>query len=107
MDLSIRDVARLLKVSERTIYRSVRERHLPAIRVQDQYRFSAAEVQDRAAAEHLALPPELFAVVAHARTPSLRAADRVSELPAASAEPEAGKKSSKMWPLDPREVRCP
>lgn len=40
MDLSVRDLIRLFRVSEKTVYRWIREKGLPAHKVQDQYRFN-------------------------------------------------------------------
>jgi nitrogen PTS system EIIA component len=61
MELRVRDVAKLLNVSEPTIYRWVRERALPAQRVGDQYRFNRVELQEWAALHGHPVSPELFA----------------------------------------------
>ena len=53
MDLRVRDVAKLLNVSEQTVYRWVRERSLPAHRVGEQYRFNRVELQEWAATHGL------------------------------------------------------
>jgi PTS system nitrogen regulatory IIA component len=76
MDLKVRDVARLLNVSEQTVYRWVREGTLPAQRVGDQYRFNRVELQEWAATRRHRVSPELFAPAAGgpADMPSLRAA---------------------------------
>ena len=44
-DLSVREAARVLKVSEKTIYRWIRQGVLPAFKVQGQYRFDGAELE--------------------------------------------------------------
>ena len=44
MNLSVRDAASLLKVSEKTIYRWIHQQVVPAYRVQEQYRFNRAEL---------------------------------------------------------------
>jgi PTS system nitrogen regulatory IIA component len=59
MDLSVRDVARLFKVSENTVYRWIRSGSLPAQRVQDQYRFNRVELQEWATLHHHPVSPEL------------------------------------------------
>ena len=44
MQLGVRDVAGLFNVSEKTVYRWVKQRKLPVYRVNEQYRFSRAEL---------------------------------------------------------------
>jgi nitrogen PTS system EIIA component len=60
MDLSVRDVARLLNVSEETVYRWVRRGSLPSHRVHDQYRFNRVELQEWAALHEHRVSPDLF-----------------------------------------------
>ncbi len=75
MDLKLRDVARLLNVSEQTVSRWVRDRSLPAHRVGEQYRFNRVELQEWAATHGHWVSPELFAPEAPAEAaPSLEAA---------------------------------
>ena len=61
MDLRVRDVARLLNVSEATVHRWVREQRLPAHRVGEQHRFNRVELQEWAAAHGHTVAPELHA----------------------------------------------
>src|SRR6476660_2554221 len=61
MELKVRDVARLLDVSEQTIYRWVRKGSLPAHRVHDQYLFNRVELQEWAALHEHRVSPELLA----------------------------------------------
>ncbi|MDZ7617118.1 MAG: PTS sugar transporter subunit IIA [Patescibacteria group bacterium] len=61
MDLSVRDSARLLKVSEKTIYRWVKEGKLPAYRVNEQYRFNRAELLEWATSQRLNVSADIFA----------------------------------------------
>jgi PTS system nitrogen regulatory IIA component len=61
VELKVRDVARLLNVSEQTVYRWVRNRSLPAHRVHDQYHFNRVELQEWAALHKHRVSPELFA----------------------------------------------
>lgn len=44
-ELSVKDAAELLRVSEKTIYRWIRQGVIPAFRFQGQYRFDRAELQ--------------------------------------------------------------
>ena len=46
MDLKIKDVAELLNVSETTIRRWLQENKIPAYKLNHQYRFSTAEIED-------------------------------------------------------------
>jgi PTS system nitrogen regulatory IIA component len=61
MDLSVREAARLLAVSEDAVYRWIREGSLPACRVRRQHRLNRVELQEWAAARGLDVSPELFA----------------------------------------------
>jgi nitrogen PTS system EIIA component len=61
MNLSVRDTATLLKVSEKTIYRWIKQQTIPAYRVQDQYRFNRAEILEWATSRRLNVSSEIFA----------------------------------------------
>lgn len=61
MQLSVREVARLLKVSENTVYRWVTERSLPAQQIDSQYFFNKAELLEWAALQKVDVSPEIFA----------------------------------------------
>jgi nitrogen PTS system EIIA component len=61
MQLSVREVARLLKVSENTVYRWVTERSLPAQQIDSQYFFNKAELLEWAALRKVDVAPEIFA----------------------------------------------
>ncbi len=60
MRLCVRDVARLLAVSEKTVYRWVASQRLPTYRVSGQYRFNRAEVLEWATANRINVTPELL-----------------------------------------------
>jgi PTS system nitrogen regulatory IIA component len=60
MRLGVRDVARLLGVSEKTVYRWIASSKLPTWRVSGQYRFVRAEVLEWATANRLNVTPELL-----------------------------------------------
>jgi nitrogen PTS system EIIA component len=75
MELRVRDVARLLNISEQTVYRWVRNGSLPAHRVHDQYLFNRVELQEWAALHEHRVSPELLAPNGSAEElPSLHAA---------------------------------
>jgi len=59
VQLSVRDVAKLLNVSEKTIYRWIRDGHIPAYRFQDQYRFSRTELLEWATARRIGIRPDV------------------------------------------------
>lgn len=60
MDLNVRDSARLLRVSEKTIYRWVQQGKLPAYRVNEQYRFNRADSLEWATSQRINVSPEIF-----------------------------------------------
>jgi PTS system nitrogen regulatory IIA component len=60
MQLTVRDAAQLLRVSEKTVYRWVADRGLPAHRVGEQYRFNRAELLEWVIANRVNAPPQLF-----------------------------------------------
>ncbi len=61
MVLTVRDVAKLLSVSEKTIYRWIGQGSLPAYQIQDQYRFNRAELLEWATSRRIAIDPHIFA----------------------------------------------
>lgn len=60
MNLSVRDAANLLMVSEKTIYRWIKQQAVPAYRVQEQYRFNRAELLEWATSRRLNVSSEIF-----------------------------------------------
>lgn len=60
MNLSVRDIGRLLGVSEETVYRWLKEGAIPAYRIQEQYRFDRAEILEWATARGLPISLHLF-----------------------------------------------
>jgi nitrogen PTS system EIIA component len=60
MDLSVRDSAQLLRVSEKTIYRWMKQGKLPAYRVNEQYRFNRAELLEWATSQRINVSAEIF-----------------------------------------------
>jgi nitrogen PTS system EIIA component len=61
MQLGVREVAELLNVSEKTVYRWLKQGKLPAYRVNEQYRFNRAELLEWATSEKLQVSPQIFA----------------------------------------------
>ncbi|MBU1863175.1 MAG: PTS sugar transporter subunit IIA [Candidatus Omnitrophica bacterium] len=53
MQLSVKDLSNLLNVTERTIYRWVKQQSIPFYRIHDQYRFNRIEILDWATAQKM------------------------------------------------------
>jgi PTS system nitrogen regulatory IIA component len=64
MQINVKEAARLLAVSEKTIYRWIRQGEIPAYRINDLYRFSRAELLEWATAKRVAVSPDIFAEAA-------------------------------------------
>ncbi len=79
MQLTVRDVAKLLNVSEKTIYRWLRDGVLPAYRVNDQYRFNRAELLEWATSRRIGTPVSVFQEPESADTPLPSLADALRE----------------------------
>jgi PTS system nitrogen regulatory IIA component len=60
MKLLVKDAARLLDVSEKTVYRWIKQGSIPAYRLSEQYRFNRAELLEWATARRIPLSPEIF-----------------------------------------------
>lgn len=60
MKLLVKDAARLLNVSEKTIYRWIKQGSIPAYRLNEQYRFNRAELLEWATARRISVSPEIF-----------------------------------------------
>ena len=76
MRLGVREVAHLFDVTERTVYRWVREDALPAHEVEGQSRFHRAEVLEWATARDITPSPEIFDAEATSPETSIAAALR-------------------------------
>ena len=61
MNLSVRDVAKLLNVSERTIYRWIDRGTLPVYRMGDQFKFNRTELLEWATSRRLNVSAEIVA----------------------------------------------
>jgi PTS system nitrogen regulatory IIA component len=60
MQLTVQNVAQLLNVSEKTVYRWINDGSLPGYRVSGQYRFNRAEVLEWATSRKIHVSPEIF-----------------------------------------------
>lgn len=60
MNISVKEAARLLSVSEKTVYRWIKGEIIPAYKVHESYRFSRAELLEWATSRRLGIAPEAF-----------------------------------------------
>jgi len=60
MQLSVKDAAGILNVSEKTIYRWIKQEIVPAYRISDQYRFNRAELLEWATSRRIQVSPDIF-----------------------------------------------
>jgi nitrogen PTS system EIIA component len=60
MKLTVKEAAKLFNVSEKTIYRWVEQKGLPAYRINKQFRFNQSELLEWAAAGRTNITPELL-----------------------------------------------
>lgn len=60
MDFKIKDIINLLQVSEKTIYRWIRDKKIPCYRINHQYRFSRAEINEWILDSRIELPGKLL-----------------------------------------------
>lgn len=73
MQLSVKDAANLLNVSEKTIYRWIKQQVIPFYQINEQYRFNRAELLDWATSRRIQISPEIFNETEQSKTslPSL------------------------------------
>ena len=69
MQLSVSDVAKLLGVSGKTVYRWVKDGRLPAYRLGQQFRFNRSELLEWATAQRVPVAPHGFDAVEAGGTP--------------------------------------
>ena len=60
MNLSVKDAAQLLNVSEKTIYRWIQQANIPAYRIEGQHRFNRSELLEWATSRRIGVAPEAF-----------------------------------------------
>jgi PTS system nitrogen regulatory IIA component len=76
MQLTVRDAARLLGVSESTLGRWLRSGERAATRVNDQYRLNRIDLLEFASARNMDISPDLLADLEHPQLPTLADAIR-------------------------------
>ena len=60
MQLSVKEAASLLNVSEKTIYRWIKQETIPAYRINEQVRFNRTELLEWATSRRIQVSPEIF-----------------------------------------------
>jgi PTS system nitrogen regulatory IIA component len=70
MKLTVHDAAQLLNVTDKTIYRWIKQGVIPAYQINDQYRFNRAELLEWATSRKVNVSPEIFAEPEGGETPS-------------------------------------
>ncbi len=69
MQLTVKDAARLFAVSEKTIYRWIKQELIPAYRINEQFRFNRSELLEWATSRRIQVSPSLFAETESNGTP--------------------------------------
>lgn len=60
MNLSVKDAAKLLEVSEKTLYRWIKDGSVPAYRINEQIRFNRVELLEWATSRKIPLDPDIL-----------------------------------------------
>ncbi|MEG8946702.1 PTS sugar transporter subunit IIA [Rosettibacter firmus] len=60
MELKIKDIVKLLNVSEKTVYRWIKENKIPCYKINHQYRFNRAEINEWILSNKIELLPSLI-----------------------------------------------
>jgi PTS system nitrogen regulatory IIA component len=60
MQLSVKDAAQILDVSDKTIYRWIKQEVIPAYQINDQFRFNRAELLEWATSRRIHVSPDIF-----------------------------------------------
>jgi len=69
MQLSVKETAKILNVSEKTIYRWIKQQIVPVYRINEQYRFNRAELLDWATSRRIQISPEIFQETEQSKSP--------------------------------------
>ena len=75
MQLNVREVSKLLKVSEKKVYDWIKRGILRADRVNDQYRLHRSDLLERISSREIDIPAEIFAAPLSPRVPAARLVD--------------------------------
>lgn len=61
MQMSVKEIALMLSVSEKTIYRWIKQSVIPHYKINEQYRFNRTEILEWATSRHMKVSPGIFA----------------------------------------------
>ncbi|MDD5505114.1 MAG: PTS sugar transporter subunit IIA [Candidatus Omnitrophica bacterium] len=79
MQLSVKELSSLLRVTERTIYRWIQQKNIPFYRVHDQYRFNRIEIMDWATVKKMDISQRILQDDAEADVAKLSLAQAIRE----------------------------
>lgn len=77
MQLNIREAASLMNVSEKTVYRWIEQRNLPAFRINAQYSFNRAELLEWATQNRINVSTDMFSESLETGSPAVGLADAI------------------------------
>jgi len=60
MQLSVKDTAAILNVSEKTVYRWIKDQAIPFYKINEQFRFNRAELLEWATSRRIKVSPDIF-----------------------------------------------
>jgi PTS system nitrogen regulatory IIA component len=69
MQLSVKDAASILSVSEKTIYRWIKQQIIPAYQIHEQFRFNRSELLEWATSRRIKVHPDIFKETESSATP--------------------------------------
>lgn len=69
MQLTVKDAAHLLNISEKTVYRWIKQEIIPVYRINEQLRFNRAELLEWATSRRIQVSPEIFLEAEKPQTP--------------------------------------
>ena len=69
MQLTVKDAARLLSISEKTVYRWIKLESIPVYRINEQLRFNRAELLEWATSRRIPVSPDIFLEAERGETP--------------------------------------
>lgn len=73
VDLKIKDIVELLSVSEKTVYRWIKDKKIPCYRINHQYRFNRSEINEWILSGKIELSPNVLNLTSEAKSSSFYA----------------------------------
>ncbi len=73
MDLKIKDIVELLNVSEKTVYRWIKDKKIPCYRINHQYRFNRSEINEWILSSKIELTSNILNLTTEAKSSSFYA----------------------------------